>query len=253
MNTMLMNLPASQFERHFERLDVDGTIQFYQAVQACQLATGAREVLDFGAGRGGPIHAAREAGNRYKAFLLDLRSLGARVTVCDIDDAVRTHPAADRVELIGPDEPLPFADETFDLIVSDNTFEHIARPGTVAHELLRILRPGGIICARTPNKYGYVALAARLLPEGLYGPILRKAQPDREDRDKFPVHYRLNDRSSLRRHFSGVSVTICHPDFEPSYFFNSKMIRNAMRLLHALMPAALRPAMIVLIRKAPFA
>lgn len=249
MNTSIAHAAQAPVERHFDRLETDGTIQFYQTVQACQVATGARDVLDFGAGRGSGILAAQAAGNHYKAFLQDLRSLGATVTVCDIDDAVASHPAADRIALIGGDDALPFTDESFDLIVSDNTFEHIAHPQAVASELMRVLRPGGFICARTPNKYGYVALAARLLPDGLYGFVLRKAQPHRQDRDKFPVHYRLNERRSLRRHFAGGTVTVKYPDVEPSYFFNSAAIKAGMRLLHALTPATLRPALIVLVRK----
>jgi SAM-dependent methyltransferase len=249
MTTSVAQGPGAFLERHFETLDTDGTIQFYQTVQACQVATAAREVLDFGAGRGGGIVAAREAGNRYKAFLQDLRALGARVTACDVDDAVQSHPAADSITLIDGDAPLPFADESFDLIVSDNTFEHIARPDLVARELLRVLRPGGFICARTPNRYGYVATAARLLPDRLYGFILSKAQPGREDHDKFPVRYRLNEPRSLRRHFAAASVTIKYPDVEPSYYFGSSLIKAAMRLLHALTPVRLRPVMIVLVRK----
>lgn len=249
MNHSLAHGPNLTAERHFKTLRTDGTIEFYQTVQACQLATNARDVLDFGAGRGGGILAARAAGNRYKAFLQDLRSLGARVTACDIDPAVEEHPAADQITVIAGDEVLPFADESFDLIVSDNTFEHIARADAVACELLRVLRPGGFICARTPNKYGYVATVARLMPEGLYGLLLHKAQPQRENHDKFPVHYRLNDPRSLRRHFAAGTVTIRYPDVEPSYYFNSGAIKAAMQLLHAVTPTALRPAMIVLVRK----
>lgn len=249
MNQSLAHGPGLAAERHFNTLRTDGTIEFYQTVQACQLVANARDVLDFGAGRGGGILAARAAGNRYKAFLQDLRSLGAHVTACDIDAAVEEHPAADRIAVIGNDETLPFPDESFDLIVSDNTFEHIARPDAVARELLRVLRPGGFICARTPNKYGYVATVARLMPDWLYGALLRKAQPKRENHDKFPVHYRLNDPRSLRLHFAGATVTIRYPDVEPSYYFNSGAIKAAMQLLHAVTPTTLRPAMIVLVHK----
>jgi SAM-dependent methyltransferase len=241
--------PGTMLNDYFDTLDTDGTVKFYQTVQACQVATNAREVLDFGAGRGGGIVAARAAGNSYKAFLQDLRSLGARVTACDVDDAVRAHPAADDIALIDSDGALPFADESFDLIVSDNTFEHIARPEQVARELLRVLRPGGYICARTPNKHGYVAVAARLVPGSLYGFVLRKAQPGRDDHDKFPVEYKLNDLASLRRHFAGATVAVRYPHVEPSYFFNSAVIKAGMQLVHALTPSRLRPVMIVLVRK----
>lgn len=249
MNATLAQDPGFQLATHINRLEADGTIRFYQTVQACHVTAGARELLDFGAGRGSGLLAAQAAGNRYKAFLQDLRSLGAHVTACDIDDAVHSHPAADRIALIGEDGRLPFEDESFDLIVSDNTFEHISQPEVVARELMRVLRPGGFICARTPNKYGYVALAARLMPDAVYGFALRKAQPLREDQDKFPVHYKLNDARNLRRHFAGASVMVTYPDVEPSYFFNSTVIKAAMRLVHAMTPVPLRPALIVLVRK----
>jgi 2-polyprenyl-3-methyl-5-hydroxy-6-metoxy-1,4-benzoquinol methylase len=56
----------------------------------------------------------------------------------------------------------PFPNETFDLVVSDSTFEHVSDAEQVASELDRVLKPGGWICARTPNRHGYVALLNRL-------------------------------------------------------------------------------------------
>lgn len=232
-----------------ETLETDGTVMFYQHVQACQRLCGAKQILDFGAGRGGALTAAREKGLKYKEFLHDLRSLGAHVTVCDIDNAVRQHPAADAVVVMDGDDRLPFADASFDLIVSDNTFEHIEKPGQIAAELLRVLRPGGYICARTPNRFGYVALVAAFVPSRIYAGLLRKAQPDREGEDKFDVHYQLNDRKALARHFAPAEVFVRYPDFEPSYYFGSSIVKGAFRLLHHFLPKGLRTGIIVTVYK----
>ncbi len=40
---------------------------------------------------------------------------------------------------------LPFADNTFDLVFSQAVFEHVARPFEAARELIRVVRPGGVI------------------------------------------------------------------------------------------------------------
>mgnify|MGYP001467981011 CR=1 FL=1 len=235
--------------KQLETLETDGTIMFYQHVQACQRMCDAKQILDFGAGRGGALTAARQQGLKYKEFLHDLRSLGAHVTACDIDDAVRQHPAADEVVVMEGDDRLPFADASFDLIVSDNTFEHIEKPEQIAPEMLRVLRPGGYICARTPNRFGYVALAANFIPSRHYSGLLRKAQPDRANQDKFEVHYKLNDAKSIERHFAGAELHIRYPNFEPSYYFGSSVVKGAFRLLHHFLPKRLRTGIIVTVYK----
>ncbi|WP_432770542.1 MAG: class I SAM-dependent methyltransferase [Sphingopyxis sp.] len=235
--------------RHLRTLETDGTILFFQHVQACQTFCDAKNILDFGAGRGGALVAAREAGNRYKAYLHDLRSLGAHVTACDIDGAVLDNQGADERVVMTDDERLPFADESFDLIVSDNTFEHVEKADKIAAELLRILRPGGFICARTPNRFGYVAIAAALMPKTLYSAVLTRAQPHRRDEDKFEVHYRLNDPAAIKRHFAPHEVYIRYPNFEPSYFFGSRLLKGGFKLLHHFLPKRLRTGIIITVHK----
>jgi SAM-dependent methyltransferase len=50
-------------------------------------------------------------------------------------------------------EPLPFADRTFDTIVLSDVLEHIARPETLWAEMARILAPGGEILMNVPFYY----------------------------------------------------------------------------------------------------
>lgn len=42
-------------------------------------------------------------------------------------------------------ENLPFASHTFDLVISDNVIDHAARPLGVLDEIVRILKPGGLL------------------------------------------------------------------------------------------------------------
>ncbi len=42
-------------------------------------------------------------------------------------------------------EQLPFADASFDIVMSDNVIDHAARPLAIVDELTRVLRPGGTL------------------------------------------------------------------------------------------------------------
>ena len=150
----------------------------------CELQ--AQRVMDFGAGRGAPL--LRET-RRWRKDLLDLRQHGAEVYACDIDPAVKSHQWSDH-QVVLDARSIPFEDEFFDMIVSDVTFEHIREPERVAAELVRVLRPGGFICARTPNRYGYPKFFASLVPNKLHARVLSYVQPrGRQEADIFPTAF----------------------------------------------------------------
>lgn len=50
---------------------------------------------------------------------------------------------ANTIAAIG--EELPFDDESFDLVMSDNVVDHAADPIGIIHELARVLKPGGVL------------------------------------------------------------------------------------------------------------
>ncbi|GAG79590.1 unnamed protein product, partial [marine sediment metagenome] len=67
---------------------------------------------------------------------------------------------------VQPAEILRFADETFDIVLSFDLFEHIAQLDRHINEVLRVLRPGGYYLFQTPNKYSNIifeTLATRSL------------------------------------------------------------------------------------------
>lgn len=224
---------------------VDGTVGMYTQVAA--LLRPDSVVLDFGAGRG--AHIATDPAP-YRRWLQTLRGRCARVIGCDVDPAVRGNPHLDEAVVITPGQPLPFADASFDLIVSNWVFEHVEHPEAVAAELLRVMKPGAVLCASTPNKYGYVTLAARLAGSARHAPLLRRIQPERLAEDVFPTFYRMNTPGALRRLFGAEADVLAYRvSAEPSYHFNSAALYRVFRLVHALAPASLATTLYAFIRK----
>jgi SAM-dependent methyltransferase len=191
-------------------------------------------VLDFGAGRGKA--AEREAG--YKLTLGTLRGRCAKVIGADIDPAVRENSLIDEAVVLEPSRPLPFADQTFDLILAWAVFEHLDDPAFYAGELARVLKVGGWICAWTPNKFGPVAVGARLVPERLQAGFVAFLLPERKEQDTFPTIYRLNTLSALRRYFPPERFHHCSYAFtgEPRYHGNRRALAAAWEIYRRLAP-----------------
>jgi SAM-dependent methyltransferase len=180
---------AGGFTRH------DGTIAFYQRVRA--LLRPDMTVLDFGAGRGRSV----EDPVQYRRTLRTLRGSVTRVIGVDIDPVVLQNPTVDEARVVTPGNPLPLPSQSIDLVVSDFTFEHIADASWAASELTRVLRFGGWLCARTPNRWGYIGIGARLVPNRLHARVLRRLQPEKQEQDTFPTVYRMNTHRAIRRLF----------------------------------------------------
>lgn len=193
---------------------VDGSVEFYTRIRA--LLRPEMQVLDFGAGRG---WAVADDPNPTRSHLANLQGACAKVIGVDIDPAIKENPGLDEAIIIPPGSSLPFRNDTFDLIVCDHVFEHLDDPVAVAAELDRVLRPGGWLCARTPNRNGYIAWGARLVPNRLHTGVLRRLQPGRHPADVFPTRYRLNTRAALLRHFPVDRYRDCTYGFntEPAY------------------------------------
>lgn len=192
---------------------VDGTVQFYARINAL-LAPG-HTVVDLGAGRG----AFLEDPVVYRRELRRLRGKVSRVVGLDVDPAVLRNPALDEAHVLAAGGLFPLPDDSVDILISDFTFEHIEDPQHVASEIGRVLRPGGWICARTPNKWGYIGVGARTVPNRLHNAALRRLQPAKQERDTFPTRYRMNTLPALRRlfpagHYEHHSYVA---DSEPAY------------------------------------
>jgi len=227
---------------------VDGTVAFYVRVHAllAELGTDAA-VLDFGAGRG----ACLEDPVLVRRQLRELRGRAGRVIGVDIDEAVLGNQAVDEQYLINVGERLPLSDGSIDLIVSDYTFEHVQDPAWVSRELDRVLRPGGWLCVRTPNRWGYIGLAARMVPNRLHIGLLRRLQPTKPPEDTFPTVYQLNTPAQFRHWFptDRYRHVIWASDSEPAYVGGSVLATSVMKLLSAVTPSPLRSVLFVFLHK----
>jgi SAM-dependent methyltransferase len=210
---------------------------------------GPATVVDFGAGRG------RQADDPvpYRRRLRELRGPGRTVIGVDVDPVVTTNPRVDDGRVIEPDGRIPVDDASVDLVVSEWTFEHVADADRAAAELDRILRPGGWLCAMTPNKRGYIALGARLVPNRLHVGALRKLQPGKAAADTFPTAYRMNTRRDLERLFPAPRFELAAwtADAEPElYAGGSRLAARVLGAAHHL-PGPFRTVWYVFARKAP--
>ena len=124
------------------------------------LSSGAR-VLDIGAGYGGAV--------RYLA-----REFGCQATALNLSEVEnqrnrelnREQGLEERIDVVeGNFEDLPFEDEAFDIVWSQDAFLHSDRRATVLAEASRVLKPGGQLVFTDP-------MQADECPEGSLQPIL---------------------------------------------------------------------------------
>lgn len=140
-------------------------------------------VLDLGAGAG-------------IVSQMDFRGRAAKICGVDLDPRVATNPLLDegRVSDAGR---IPYDDDSFDLVFSDNVVEHLSEPLEVFREVHRILKPGGVFLFKTPNKNHYMPLIARVTPHGFHQFVNRLR--GRAEVDTFPTCYRANSLGMVRR------------------------------------------------------
>jgi SAM-dependent methyltransferase len=223
---------------------VDGTVQFYGRVNA--LVSSRSVVLDFGAGRGAAFDNAEAP---FRQNLRDLRGRVRKVIGVDIDTAVKQNPSLDEALLINDDGTIPMPDASVDVIVSDYVFEHLSDPTLAARELSRVLRSGGWLCVRTPNRYGYVPIASHLTPDRLKTRVLLGAQKDRKEIDHFKTYYRLNTPRVLREAFPDFQMTHYFWDAEPAYHGGYRLAFWTFYLTQFFTPPMLRSTILAFMQK----
>lgn len=109
-------------------------------------------LLDLGAGRG-------------NVRQMNFRTQVAYVAGADVDPAVLGNPFLDSAAIIRMnDGRIPYGDGEFDVVFSDNVLEHLPDPSSTLREVRRVLKPGGVFLAKTPNKWHYMPLVARATP-----------------------------------------------------------------------------------------
>jgi SAM-dependent methyltransferase len=142
------------------------------------------------------------------SYAMEMRRRGASYVGVDVSaEAVGVARAAglDARVIVDAGE-LPFEDESFELAICVEVFEHLFAPHRAASEILRVLKPGGRLVASTPN-VAYWRLRANLL-FGLWNPVgdeLAIEQPWRDPHIRFFTPKTLGRMLSMAG-FSSVST-----------------------------------------------
>lgn len=127
---------------------------------------------------------------------MNFKELAGRVCGVDPDERVASNPYLHEGRK-GFGEAIPYPDASFDVVASDNVLEHLDDPVAVFREVARVLRPGGIFLAKTPNRWHYVAIGASLTPHSFHRKFNQAR--GRAAVDTFPTRYRANSRRQLER------------------------------------------------------
>lgn len=94
-------------------------------------------------------------------------------------------------------------DHKFDLVTLRMVAEHIEHPRDSLQSISRMMKPGGLIVIYTPSKWAPMSVLARLTPIRVHH-YFKRLLWNTEERDTFPVQYKMNTKKSLRRLFSGM-------------------------------------------------
>ena len=157
-------------------------------------------ILDNGTGLGTYLEAIGRANP-------DSLRVGLEV---EFDRALVARARADGI-VLGVGERLPFADDTFDLILSNEVIEHVADDRAAAAEMARVTRPGGRIVLFAPNRWypveqhgiywrGDYHFGNKPLVNYLPNPLRNRLAP----------HVRAYTAHGLRRLFAGLPLRVLH-------------------------------------------
>jgi len=154
--------------------------------------TPSMRLLDLGAGAGIVV-------------AMNFKGLAAQVCGVDLDSRVVDNPFLDEGRVSDAGE-IPYPDASFDVVISDNVMEHLDYPEEVFREIFRVLRPGGKLLFKTPNRTHYMPLIARMTPHRFHQWVNRRR--GRHEIDTFPTRYRCNSPSQIRRHAANVGLNL---------------------------------------------
>ena len=133
----------SRSEPDFEKRDEFGNneanVRFLRETLAVNPG---QRVLEIGSGRGALLRQLLEEGHGIE---------GVEINQDRIDESRQLFGVLPITRVDGP--LLPFADASFDVVLSFDVFEHIPDSDAHLREVSRVLKPGGRYLLQTPNKW----------------------------------------------------------------------------------------------------
>lgn len=117
-------------------------------------------MLDFGCGQGGLVAAALKRGlDAYGCDIAFENDPANQASLAQLraSERVRDIEVASAASAASPESKrpyrLPFDDESFDAVISDQVFEHVFNYPEAIAELWRVMKPGGAFLHMFPSRY----------------------------------------------------------------------------------------------------
>ena len=185
---------------------------------------GAR-ILDVGCGVGTYVR-------RFRAFSDDVHGV-------EVEPERVTEASAELPNIVlAVGEALPYPDDHFDLVFSNEVIEHVDDDRATAAEMVRVTKPGGAIVAFAPNRlYPFETHGVYIGKRYVFGNMpLINWLPD-PLRDRFAPHVRAYTGRGLRRLFAGQPVRLVHhrviyPGFDNISARHARLGRVLRRVLY---------------------
>lgn len=208
-------------------------------MHAIFVKTGAKEVFDFGAGRGARWLTNARATSAIPATCAQL---ARRLSHSTSSPSFFTYSVSDGQVVLQAAIRLPFPDSSFNVIMSDVTCVNIedAPFGTI--ELFKVLRPGGWMCVRTQIPFGYVRLFSKVVPKLFHDGALLWSSLTERRRISFrtTIARTVSDRSGNSSKLAPCIHSTTAPS-QPTVSGNG-LLENVFLLLMCLLPRVLATA-----------
>jgi ubiquinone/menaquinone biosynthesis C-methylase UbiE len=201
---------SKNLERELPQAQIDLQVEYERRVTECMNAAPGLVVLDVGSGK--RCHFAR---HRWP-------SLRTRIVGLDVSaDELSPNVDVDAKVVWSAEQPLPFADESADLIVSRSTLEHFPRVEPFLAEAYRVLTPGGITIHVFPSKWAAFSVINRVLPNAWSRVLIDRLLPVRSREIGFVAHYDHCTARSMERAMSrhGFEVVESHVGYYQAGYF----------------------------------
>lgn len=123
--------PVVNLDRSKKAMMIEAVLEDFRGAPIERLTT-----LDIGCGNGGISRHFAEANTHFGV---------------DVNDLRRGDTSSFEFRLVA-DECLPFADDYFDIVLSNHVIEHVSDQRRHLSEVRRVLKPGGCVYLATPNR-----------------------------------------------------------------------------------------------------
>lgn len=154
------------------------------------------------------------------------------------------------LRIVGDAESLPFKEDAFCLIMSEDVIEHLEDPQTVFSEAYRCLKKSGKFLFLAPVAFSYISIMGKVIPRAT-----RAKLREMEEADVCPVFYRCNTPRAICKiaKKGGFKVEKLETFVGwPSYWEFSDLLHKIMVVFHKILehlPACFHITMVGILEK----